>query len=63
MYRTLITTSAKALCHLFIHCCFKDDVFVEAEMDEAAEKFVQLNMHKELNFREEVKTIDHINKL
>jgi hypothetical protein len=55
MYKTLITTTDKALCHLFIHCCFKDDAFVEAEIDEAAEKFVQLNMHKELNFKEEVK--------
>jgi len=55
MYQKLITTTHKAICHLFIHCCFKDDAFVEAEVDEAAEKFVLLNMHKDLNFKEEVK--------
>src|SRR5207249_3067545 len=38
-----------------IHCCFKDDVFVEEEIDEAAEKFVALDMHKNLNFKEEVR--------
>ena len=55
MYQKIITTTDKAICHLFIHCCFKDDVFVEAEVDEVAEKFVSLDMHKDLNFKEEVK--------
>jgi hypothetical protein len=55
MYEKVVTTTDKAICHLFIHCCFKDDAFVEAEVDEVAEKFVTLNMHKNLNFKEEVK--------
>lgn len=55
MYKTLVTSTDKALCHLFIHCCFKDDVFVEEEIDEAAAKFVALDMHKNLNFKQEVK--------
>lgn len=55
MYKTFVTTTDKALCHLFIHCCFKDDVFVQEEIDEAAAKFVALNMHKQLNFKDEVR--------
>ncbi len=55
MYDKVVTTTDKAVCHLFIHCCFKDDVFVEAEVDEAAQKFVALDMHRNLNFKEEVK--------
>lgn len=55
MYKTFVTTTDKALCHLFIHCCFKDDVFVQEEIDEAATKFVALNMHKQLNFKDEIR--------
>lgn len=55
MYNKIVTTTETAVCHLFIHCCFKDDAFVEAEVDEVAEKFVTLDMHKDLNFKEEVK--------
>ena len=54
MYKTFVTTTDKALSHLFIHCCFKDDVFVKEEIDEAANKFVALNMHTQLNFKDEV---------
>lgn len=54
MYKTFVTTTDKALCHLFVHCCFKDDVFVKEEIDEAANKFVALNMHTQLNFKDEV---------
>jgi tellurite resistance protein len=55
MYQQFITTTDNAVCHLFIHCCFRDDAFVEAEVDEVAEKFVALDMHKNLNFKEEVR--------
>lgn len=55
MYKTFVTTPEKALCHLFVHCCLKDDVFVEEEVDEAAAKFVALDMHKDLNFKNEVR--------
>ena len=55
MYETLITTSDVALCHLFIHCCFKDGEFKRAEIDVAADKFVSLELHKELNFKNEMR--------
>ncbi|HEY6976841.1 MAG TPA: TerB family tellurite resistance protein [Chitinophagaceae bacterium] len=54
MYKTLITTPDVALCHLFIHCCFKDGEFKQAEIDLAADKFVSLALHKELNFKNEI---------
>ena len=54
MYDTLITTSDAAVCHLFIHCCFKDGEFKQTEIDEAADKFVSLELHKELNFKNEL---------
>src|SRR5436190_2395127 len=54
MYRTYITSTDQALCHLFIHCCFKDDALVEKEIDEVAAKFVALDLHKNLNFKDEV---------
>src|SRR4051794_25373677 len=54
MYETLTTTSEVALCHLFIHCCFKDGEFKIEEIDEASEKFVLLELHKNLNFKDEM---------
>jgi hypothetical protein len=54
MYGTLITTPDVALCHLFIHCCFKDGKFTQTEIDLAADKFVLLELHKELNFKDEI---------
>lgn len=54
MYDTLVKTSDAALCHLFIHCCFKDGEFKKTEIDEAADKFVSLELHKELNFKDEI---------
>ena len=55
MYDTLITTPDVALCHLFIHCCFKDGEFKRAEIDVAADKLVSLDLHKELNFKNEMR--------
>jgi hypothetical protein len=55
MYDTLITTPDVALCHLFIHCCFKDGEFKQTEIDLAADKFVSLELHKELNFKDEMR--------
>jgi len=54
MYETLIKTPDIALCHLFIHCCFKDGEFKQTEIDSAADKFVSLALHKELNFKNEI---------
>src|SRR4051812_18444740 len=55
MYETLITIPDAALCHLFIHCCFKDGEFKQMEIDLAADKFVLLELHKELNFKNEIR--------
>jgi uncharacterized tellurite resistance protein B-like protein len=55
MYNTYITTTDTALCHLFLHCCFKDGEFTEAEIDDASKKFSYLGLHKNLNFKDEVR--------
>ncbi len=54
MYSTYIQTTDKALCHLFLHCCFKDGSFSEAEVDNVSAKFVTLGLQKDLNFKEEL---------
>ena len=54
MYSTYIQTTDKALCHLFLHCCYKDGNFTEAEMDNVSAKFVALGLNKDLNFKEEL---------
>jgi len=54
MYSTYIQTTDKALCHLFLHCCYKDGDFTEAEMDNVSAKFVALGLNKDLNFKEEL---------
>lgn len=53
MYSTIQTPDA-AVCHLFLYCCFKDGQIKEEELDNVAGKFTALNMHKELNFKEEM---------
>lgn len=54
MYKTYIDTADRALSHLFLHCCFKDGIFTEAEIDKVSEKFVTLGLQKELNFKDEM---------
>lgn len=54
MYDTLIQEPDKALSHLFLHCCFKDGKFTEAEIDDISAKFVALSLHKDLNFKQEL---------
>ncbi len=53
-YSTYIQTTDKALCHLFLHCCYKDGVFTEAELDNVSTKFAALKLNDELNFKDEV---------
>lgn len=55
MYQPYIKSPDTALCHLFLHCCFKDGEFTEAEIDEVAEKFTKLDMQKSLNFKDELR--------
>ncbi|MFT4153408.1 TerB family tellurite resistance protein [Parafilimonas sp.] len=54
MYEDYITTQDEAICHLFLHCCFKDGNFTQEEVNTVASKFVDLQIHKDLNFKEEL---------
>ncbi len=54
MYQDYITTQDEAICHLFLHCCFKDGNFSSDEIDAVSSKFVELQMHRDLNFKEEL---------
>lgn len=54
MYETSITTPEEAICHLFLHCCYKDGQFTPAEIDTASAHFVALDMQKQLNFKDEI---------
>ena len=54
MYQDYITTQDEAICHLFLHCCFKDGNFSHEEVNVVAEKFVELQIHRDLNFKEEL---------
>ena len=54
MYNDYITTQNEAICHLFLHCCYKDGKFSHDEVDTVSQKFVDLDIHKDLNFKEEL---------
>ena len=54
MFRDYITTQDEAICHLFLHCCFKDGNFSQEEINVISEKFVDLQIHRDLNFKEEL---------
>ena len=54
MYNDYITTQNEAICHLFLHCCFKDGKFSSEEIDNVSAKFVALQINKDLNFKEEL---------
>jgi uncharacterized tellurite resistance protein B-like protein len=54
MFRDYVTSQSEAICHLFLHCCFKDGIFSQDEINTVSEKFVELQMHRDLNFKEEL---------
>ena len=54
MYKGVITTQEEALSHLFFHCCFKDDTFNDDELKAISDKLVMVDLHRNLNFKEEV---------
>ena len=54
MFEDYITTKDEAICHLFLHCCFKDGTFSQDEIDSVSTKFVTLEIHRDLNFKEEL---------
>lgn len=54
MFQDYIISQNEAICHLFLHCCFKDGVFSTDEIDSVSSKFVDLQIHRDLNFKEEL---------
>ena len=54
MYTGLIKMQDEATVHLFFHCCMKDGVFKEAEIDNVSARLVALNLHANLNFKDEI---------
>jgi len=54
MYQDYITSQNEAICHLFLHCCYKDGTFSHDEVDAVSAKFVDLQIHRDLNFKEEL---------
>lgn len=55
MYSQLVKSQEQAICHLFIHCCYKSGEFTEQELDVVAAKFVALGLQHDLNFKDELK--------
>ncbi len=62
MYQDYISTKDEAICHLFLHCCFKDGNFSQDEIDDVSSKFVELQIHRDLNFKEEMMHYKSYNK-
>src|SRR5687768_11158452 len=54
MYKEYVTTQEEALCHLFFHCCLKDGIFEEPELDQVSAKIVSLGLRSTLSIKEEV---------
>lgn len=54
MYKSYVTTQEEAICHLFFHCCLKDNVFKEPELDQVAWKIIGFGLRSELNVKEEI---------
>ena len=54
MYKNYVTSQEEAICHLFFHCCLKDEVFKEPELDQVAWKIIGFGLRSEINVKEEV---------
>jgi tRNA-binding EMAP/Myf-like protein len=54
LYTALLKAQEEGLTHLFYHCCMKDGVFKETEIDNIAGKLVSIDLQKKLNFRDEM---------
>lgn len=53
-YQQAVTTQEEALSHLFLHCCFNDNAFTDAELKTISDKLVTVGLHTNLNFKDEV---------
>ncbi|WEK34749.1 MAG: hypothetical protein P0Y53_19865 [Candidatus Pseudobacter hemicellulosilyticus] len=54
MYTTDIKSQDEALTHLFFHCCLKDKVLADAELEAVSAKLVAAGLNKTLNFKDEI---------
>ncbi|MDF2193177.1 hypothetical protein [Paraflavitalea sp. CAU 1676] len=54
MYTTAIKSQDEALTHLFFHCCLKDEMLTDAELETVSGKLVAAGLNKTLNFKEEM---------
>ena len=54
MYTGLLKAPEEGVCHLFYYCCMKDGSFRESELDTISDKLVSINLHKKLNFKDEM---------
>ena len=54
MYSTIVNNQDQALCHLFFHCCLKDDRFSETEMEDLSGKLVSLGLRNKINIKDEL---------
>lgn len=54
MYTNLLKAQEEGICHLLYHCCMKDGVFKESELDNISGKLVSIDLHKKLNFKDEM---------
>lgn len=54
MYSDVVTSQDEALCHLFLHCCYKDGSIDKLEIDALASRLTKFNLEKSLNFKNEV---------
>jgi len=55
MYTGLLKAPEEGVCHLFYYCCMKDGQFKESELDTISNKLVSIDLHKKLNFKDEMK--------
>jgi uncharacterized tellurite resistance protein B-like protein len=55
MYTGLLKAPEEGICHLFYYCCMKDGRFQESELDIISDKMVSLDLHKKLNFKDEMR--------
>jgi len=55
MYTGLLKAPEEGICHLFYHCCMKDGQFQESELNTISDKLVSMDLHKKLNFKDEMR--------
>jgi uncharacterized tellurite resistance protein B-like protein len=55
MYTGLLKAPEEGICHLFYYCCMKDGQFQESELNIISDKLVSIDLHKKLNFKDEMR--------